>query len=315
MPIPAAESAVPPPEIPPSVPPVPPPSPEENRGAFGPPPIQEGNPFAGAGAPPQGSSGTRDGGNDPQFGPGAAPGTPANPFQAPGDYAPQWTEGAASGIAAPLDLGDVFSRAWAAFADQWGICVGAVFLVWVMSVALTFGLMIFIGAVAPMNQGGPEVMVFLLIIPLALLGVWLNIGQLLVFLSVARGRPTSLETLFSGGRFMVGFIAAGILFFLGFYLGLILLIVPGVIFALTFSQMFYLILDRNLGVFEAFGESKRITRGNRLTLLAIFILLIVLALPSAIPLLGLLYNLFYVPFSMLVVATAYLRMTGQPTAH
>ena len=87
------------------------------------------------------------------------------------------------------------------------------------------------------------------------------------------------------------------------------------IFALTFSQMFYLILDRNLGVFEAFGESRRITRGNRLTLLAIFILLIVLALPSAIPLLGLLYNLFYVPFSMLVVATAYLRMTGQPTAH
>ena len=217
----------------------------------------------------------------------------------------------------PLDLGDVFSRAWAAFADQWGICVGTVFLVGVLNIVFLFICAFLSGLIAAvLNLADVGAVIAILIaIPFLFCLIWLNAGQMLLFLSVARGRPTSLETLFSGGRFVPGFVAASVLFLLGLAVGAIFLVVPAVIFFLTFSQTFYLIVDRNLSVFDAFGESRRITRGNRLTLLAVFILLIVLALPAVIPLLGLLYIIFYIPFSMLVTATAYLRMTGQPTAH
>ena len=56
---------------------------------------------------------------------------------------------------------------------------------------------------------------------------------------------------------------ATLLFWLIMLVGLILLIVPGIIWSLMFGFAGYLIIDRNLGPIEALKESKRITYGYK----------------------------------------------------
>lgn len=47
------------------------------------------------------------------------------------------------------------------------------------------------------------------------------------------------------------------------FAGLILLIVPGIIWAIKYGQFLYLIVDKNLGPIEAIKESGRITSGEK----------------------------------------------------
>lgn len=65
---------------------------------------------------------------------------------------------------------------------------------------------------------------------------------------------------------------------LAFIVGSILLIVPGIIFAIMFGFAIYLVVDTNMGPMEAMKESKRITHGHKweLFLLGILSALVVL---------------------------------------
>ena len=68
------------------------------------------------------------------------------------------------------------------------------------------------------------------------------------------------------------FFAASVLVGVVVVLGLILLIVPGIILALMFSQTIYLVVDRKLGPIEAMKESKRITDGHKWELFLLMLL-------------------------------------------
>jgi uncharacterized membrane protein len=64
--------------------------------------------------------------------------------------------------------------------------------------------------------------------------------------------------------------------------GLILLIVPGVIFALMFLFANYLVVDRGMKPIEAMKESKRITSGKKWKLLGFVLLIALLNIAGAI---------------------------------
>jgi len=85
--------------------------------------------------------------------------------------------------------------------------------------------------------------------------------------------------------------------------GLILLIVPGVIFGLMFMFASYIVIDKGLGPVEAMKESKRITDGHKWDLLGFAILLLLINILGAICLLvGLLVS---IPVTSLSVVHAY----------
>lgn len=86
-------------------------------------------------------------------------------------------------------------------------------------------------------------------------------------------------------------------------IGLILLVVPGIILGLALSLTGYLVIDRNMKPIEAMKESMRLTKGNRLNLLGLGIVLAILTFIGAIPLfLGL---LVVAPITMLSGVHAY----------
>ena len=62
---------------------------------------------------------------------------------------------------------------------------------------------------------------------------------------------------------IIYFIGATIMQGLALIGGLILLIIPGIIFALMFWFAGYLVMDKNLGPVEAIRESARITNGHK----------------------------------------------------
>lgn len=296
------EMGTPPPVGPPQSPAVPPsPAP--------PPPPDDGpqSPF-GPIEPPS------DGPQTP-FGPGAGPDV-ENPYASPADY----TMGAPAQAAAPgpivptrIDAGDILARAWTIYKDQWLICIGGFLIVGILNYVVG-QVANQLSALTGMLAGDPALMFVCIILGACagqLFALWLNIGLAMLFLDVARGREVSLGTLFRGGPCYLAVLLASILFTLIYVGGLLLLVVPGIIFALMFSQFFYLIIDRNVGIIESLELSKQITHGNKLMIFVLWLLAAGLSIAGF--LMCCIGVVFTVPLASLMYAVAYLAMTGQPT--
>jgi uncharacterized membrane protein len=88
--------------------------------------------------------------------------------------------------------------------------------------------------------------------------------------------------------------------------GFILLIIPGIFFALRLQFTCYLIVDKNLGPVEAVKTSWKITKGNAWNL---FFLGILLGLINILGLLCLIVGLFVtVPLTMLATTFVYRKL-------
>ena len=105
------------------------------------------------------------------------------------------------------------------------------------------------------------------------------------------------------------YFAATIVVWIGIILGLILLIVPGIIFALMFMFATIIVIDRERGPIEAMKESMRITRGHKWPLLGFALVLVLLNVLGLLALgVGLLVS---IPVSLLAFVHAYRTLAGR----
>ena len=91
---------------------------------------------------------------------------------------------------------------------------------------------------------------------------YIQIGIALYCLKIYKGKNVGLETIFS--RFN-GFkpIIFMLIYTLIVFLGLILLVVPGIILGLMYSQVFFILADDpDIGVIEAFNLSSKMMKNN-----------------------------------------------------
>ena len=91
---------------------------------------------------------------------------------------------------------------------------------------------------------------------------YIQIGIALYCLEIYKGKNVGLETIFS--RFN-GFkpIIFMLIYILIVFLGLILLVVPGIILGLMYSQIFFILADDpDIGVIEAFNLSNKMMKNN-----------------------------------------------------
>jgi len=188
---------------------------------------------------------------------------------------------------------------WETFKKRPAFFIGIFVLIWV------------IGAVGSElgahvnNAQTPSILV------LALAGVFINIvvGVLLKmgtisFVLAAHDAPESatVRDLWEPDMFW-NYLGAMILTGIIVVVGLILVIVPGIIWALRYVFVPYLVIDRGLAPLAALRESSRITYGHKWQLLGLFLALIVLNIVGAIALLvGLLVT---IPLSSFALAHAY----------
>ena len=141
---------------------------------------------------------------------------------------------------------------------------------------------------------------------------FLQLGLTRVALNLASGDEVSVGTLFSQGDKLLRSLGAGILYFLVVAAGLLLLIVPGVYLALKFSMYQSALVDKNMGVIEAFKYSSRLTQNNKLSLIGLGLLSILVVLAGALALLvGLIYA---IPVVTIALALAYRALQFGPAA-
>lgn len=88
-------------------------------------------------------------------------------------------------------------------------------------------------------------------------------------------RATPGDALATGLRSFLPLIIVSILFTLAFWIGLILLIVPGLAVACLWCVAVPALVAERRGVFDAFGRSNELTRGNRGRILALIVILLV----------------------------------------
>lgn len=100
-----------------------------------------------------------------------------------------------------------------------------------------------------------------------LIGGPMALGMAIFSLSISRNQDARLEQIFDGFKMFSVSVGAYFLMMLFIILWLLLLIVPGIMAALSYSMTFYIIADDpSIGAMEAIDKSKSMMDGNKLKL-------------------------------------------------
>ncbi len=139
----------------------------------------------------------------------------------------------------------LMAQAREALAGKWGLAIGT-FVVY-MLIILAVEIIPFIGAIAALIIGGPLVL-----------------GLSIFTLALSRKQDAKLAQLFDGfSRFGLA-LGAYLLMVLFIFLWMLLLIVPGIIAAISYAQTFYILVDDDkIGAMEAIDKSKKMMYGYK----------------------------------------------------
>jgi hypothetical protein len=247
----------------------------------------------------------------PEYNPYELPGDARNPYAAPRADLAREQQMYVKGGFEPYSIGAAWNLAMDRFKEQSGLVIGLVIGGNILSFVLQIVLNVGTAPTFPnQNAPGPGLDVILVgavvLLLIALAAVWLSLGQTIGLIKIARGQPASIGDLFSGGRYIIGFILASILYticvygvilalmipfgILAYFVGkgmqdtaTIIIVVAGIILAvgvvIFVSVRFYFyefaIVDRRRGFFEgvvdSFSTSYRITQGRTLSVLGLMI--------------------------------------------
>ena len=107
---------------------------------------------------------------------------------------------------------------------------------------------------------------------------WLSIGLIIVTLKIVNNDSYSISDLFQGGQYLASYLGATLLYFFILIAGIILLVIPGVIWGIRFSFYPYFIIDKKMKAIDALKESSKVTNGIKWDLFAIDIILNIIGL-------------------------------------
>lgn len=140
----------------------------------------------------------------------------------------------------------------------------------------------------------------------------IGVGVLKICLKLIDKQKAEFSDLFSGATLLVPYIVAKLLLVLIILGGVILLIVPGIIWAIQFYMCTYLVVDKGLGPIEALKKSSALTRGARWELFCFSLLLMLLNIAGGLAFgIGLLISL---PVTTLASLHVYRQLLPQTPA-
>ena len=249
----------------------------------------------------------------------APPSSPDNPYASPSRLAPQTDPRYVEHAFRPtrIEVGDVLSRTWEVFKLRWLACVAATWGVPLIlaGVCAPFILIVVFTSMNARDDAASVVAASLLLGAVATIAsVWMALGIHAFMLKVARGEEVAARDLFGETSQLVPALLATILVGAAAMVGFMLLIVPGIILSLMFSQFINVMVDRRVGVIESLRLSIEATEGNKVTLFLLGLLMWAVNTVAATLTCGL-STLVVAPFISLMGSVAYLAMTGQTMAY
>jgi uncharacterized membrane protein len=153
------------------------------------------------------------------------------------------------------------------------------------------------------------------------IGAWIiqlivRIGTTKIALDIVDKGKAELKTLFSHSQLLVKFILGTLLYLAIVLGGLVLFIVPGIIWGIKYQFFAYLIVDKNMKPMEAIKKSGEITMGNKSKLFWLGLLLILINIAGAV---CFIVGLFVaIPIALMSMTYVYRKLMGElaivPTA-
>jgi hypothetical protein len=190
----------------------------------------------------------------------------------------------------PIDVGQLVKRSFQLTIRHYGF----IFLTFVVLFLISFGASFGIAAldsalglapVAPPPAEGAEAPAILSQqqSPAAglvsfIFGTWLSIGMARIGLNLVSAQPLHLGLLFSDQSKILKVAVVSLLLNIMVVLGLILFIAPGIYLATRYGFAVVAIVDKDLGILEAFRYSSRLTTNNKLVIILTVIVSILLFL-------------------------------------
>ncbi|MGZ8400173.1 MAG: hypothetical protein ACXWVI_02570 [Methyloceanibacter sp.] len=195
---------------------------------------------------------------------------------------------------------------WETFKRRPWFFVGSTFLILLAS-ALCDGFTSGIDAALTGSAENPSIIGT--VINLAL-GTLISMGATAFYLAAHDNPDTADLSLLWHPRPFWKYLGASLLLSLAVAIGLVLLIVPGVIFGLMFMFTTFIVIERELGPIDAMNASNQLTRGHKWQLLGLVLLLMLINLLGLMALVvGLLVS---IPVSTLAFVHAYRVLGGKP---
>jgi hypothetical protein len=180
----------------------------------------------------------------------------------------------------------VFGGALWALRQRPGLLVGTLLLYGAVAMAYVFAIVLPLTGFDAFNEAEGALddvnwpLLLLLYLPMILAS---GVLYVFYFRAVAEvlsgGHPTLADTLRASVGKALPFLALGFLWYLGWYLGTLLLIVPGLILLVRWSAALQAFANERLGIIEAFRRSARLTRGARWPTFGAILLSLLLFLP------------------------------------
>lgn len=191
-----------------------------------------------------------------------------------------------------------------------------------VSVLIPFGialLAIFVllgGAAMSANGFNPAALFggsFLLLLVLAVLLIVFAPAWTILSLASTRGQKVSfMDALKRAPKYSLRFLGAGILAGLAVLGGLILLIIPGIIFMAWFVNFAYAIVDEDLGAVESLKRSKQLAKGRVVEILGVVMFGSALGVLGIIPVLGAIVATVVALLYMMAPAIRYNQLKALP---
>lgn len=200
-----------------------------------------------------------------------------------------------------FSVDEIVSFGWEKMKEHFWFFVGILILTWVVQS--------FFSGIANVF----EKKVFALFVILTLLA-WViqaivKMGLIRISLNIVDGKQATFNDLFADINLLGNFILGSILYGLIVLGGLILLIVPGIVWAIKYQFFAYLIIDQKMSPLDAIKRSGEITMGHKSDILMLGMVFMLINLAGA---LCLLIGLFAtIPTTMVAITYVYRKLLGE----
>lgn len=194
-----------------------------------------------------------------------------------------------------IPIQEAIKYGWNKALNNLGFFIGVVAIIWIFSIIPNL-FMEYLGEDFPITS-------IILGLLIAIFSVIIDMGLIKISLDFVKKEKSKIKELFlqysKFWKYLGGMIVYGIII-LG---GLILLVIPGIIWAIKYQFFGYFIIEKNLGIRESLKRSSKITKNKKWNLFKFNILLILINFLGMITLgIGL---IFTIPTTQIAMAYMY----------
>ncbi len=209
-----------------------------------------------------------------------------------------------------FSIGDLISESWSKVKGTKGIIVGGFLVFYVVLLAATFILGGIVGIFSALSDN--LFMMFIGEILISLLASALAYpfmaGINMVGIRRAADQPISFNEIFSHFGRTLPLVITAVVMMLLIYLGMLLLLIPGIYLAVAYLLAIPLVVERGLSPWQALEASRRAITQHWFKVFGLFLLLGLIVIVSAIPLgIGLVWS---IPLMVIAMGVLYRTIFG-----